>query len=217
MSDVAPPRGVSLGGFLLRHARPPDIPAKRGFASCYRWQNLPPIFPLSSPTLHPLNLFAEVSEFFSCILSSESSESFSCILYTESSEFWTTAFPARMVDRVRVSKNNDPSSIPPFLEPTDSPPGRAQEKPSGLIIPPAIPATSHQSMVLLISKHLRGYLRGNTLHSSEYRARLVGPNFFRSKGLHRAASRFRAFSNSSWPPLRLTLLANLVLHPVKAS
>ncbi len=46
----------------------------------------------------PLNLFAEVSEFFSCILSSESSESFSCILYTESSEFWTAAALARMVD-----------------------------------------------------------------------------------------------------------------------
>src|SRR6266704_471125 len=202
MSDVGPAKRRQSSWLPSSPRKTPRHPSKT------RLPFLPPVakppFPLSSPTLHPLNLFAEVSEFFSSIL------------YTESSEFWTTAFPARMVDRVRVSKNNDPSSIPPFLEPTDSPPGRAQEKPSGLIIPPAIPATSHQSMVLLISKHLRGYLRGNTLHSSEYRARLVGPNFFRSKGLHRAASRFRAFSNSSWPPLRLTLLANLVLHPVKA-
>ena len=218
MSDVAPPRGVSLGGFLLRHARPADIPAKRGFASCYRWQNLPPIFHLPSTTLHPLNLFAGFLSFFSCILPSESSESFSCILYTESSESWTTAFPARMVDRVRVSKNNDPSSIPPFLEPTDSPPGRVQEKPSGLINPPAIPATtSHKGTVLLISKHLRGYLRGNTLHSSECRASFFDLNSFHCNDLHCAPSRFRAFLSSCRPPLRHTPLATLVLHPIKAS
>src|SRR5260370_12063900 len=84
---------------------------------------------------------SEVSEFFSCILYTESSESFSCILYTEVSESWTaaslarmvhgvravrtqspasllkTAFPARMVDGVRVTKNHDSNASLPFLKP----------------------------------------------------------------------------------------------------
>ena len=63
------------------------------------------LFPLPSPISHP-----------SCILYTESSESFSCILYTEFSESWTAASLARMVDGVRVTKNND-SSLPGSLAP----------------------------------------------------------------------------------------------------
>src|SRR6266516_4163234 len=57
--------------------------------------NSPPLFHLPSSISHP-----------SCILCTESSESFSCVLYTECSESWTAASLARMVDRVRVTKNH---------------------------------------------------------------------------------------------------------------
>src|SRR6266567_6863767 len=97
-------------------------------------------------------------------------------------------------------------------------PRRVQETPTSLINPPALRATTtHESMVLLISKHLRGYLRGNTPYSSVYRAWLFRLNPFHSKGFHRAANRFRAFLNSHRSPLRHTPLAALVVHPVKAS
>src|SRR6266849_4732219 len=110
--------------------------------------NSPPLFPLPSSISHP-----------SCILCTESSESFSCILYTECSESSTAASLAPMLGDVRITKNNDSSSMPPFLEPTD-PPRRVQEIPTSLINPPDLrAATSHESMVLLISKHLRRYLR----------------------------------------------------------
>jgi hypothetical protein len=52
--------------------------------------------------------------------------------------------------------------MPPFLKPTDSR-WRVQQTPANPINLPALRATiSHKTMVLLISKHLRGYLRGNT-------------------------------------------------------
>ncbi len=162
-------------------------------------------------------LSSESSESFSCILSSESSESFSCILYTESSEFWTAAALVRMVDDMRVTRNNDSNAMLPIFKSMDSQ-WRVQETPTSLINPPALRATtSQESTVLFISKPLRGYLRGNTPYSSGCRAWLFALNPFHFKGFHRAASRFRAFLNSSRPPLRHTLLATLVVHTVKAS
>src|SRR6266566_7813046 len=89
----------------------------------------------------------------------------------------------------------------PILRSTDSP-RRVQGTPTNLINPPALRATtSQESMILLISKHLRGYFWGNTPYSSVYRAWLFGLNPFHSKGFHRAASRFRAFLNSPRSPL----------------
>jgi len=70
-------------------------------------------------------------------------------------------------------------------------------------------------MVLLISKHLRGYFWGNTPYSSVYRAWLFGLNPFHSKGFHLAANpSILEIARSS---LRHTLLAAFVVHPVKAS
>ncbi len=66
---------------------------------------------------------------------------------------------------------------------------RVQETPTSLINPPALRATtSQESTVLLISKPLRGCLRGNTPYSSGYRAWLFRLNPFHSKGFHRAES-----------------------------
>src|SRR6266581_2245582 len=122
--------------------------------------NPPPIFQLPSSIFHLLSSISHPS----CILFTECSESFSCIWYTESSESWTTASLARIVvgvktmiqTRCRLSLNRR------------APPAWAvQETPTSLISLPALRATtSHKSVVLLISKLLRGYLRGSTPHSS---------------------------------------------------
>ncbi len=72
--------------------------------------------PLFSLPSSPSQLVVEFSEFFSCMLSAEFSESFSCILFTEFSESWTAASLARIVDGVRVTKNNGPNAMLPILK-----------------------------------------------------------------------------------------------------
>src|SRR6266568_1576428 len=85
------------------------------------------------------------------------------------------------------------------------------------VIPSPSGTTSHESMVVLISKHLHGCFCGNTPYSSGCRAWLDGLNLFNSNGFHSAAIRFRALLDSSRPPFRHTLLPTLVVRPVKAS
>jgi len=160
--------------------------------------------------------FSEVSEFFSCILYTESSESFSCILFTEFSESWTAASLARMVDRVRATKNNGQTRCCLSLN-RRTPHDEFKKLRPVSLIPLLRTTTSHESMVLLISKHLCGCLPGNTPFLSGCQAWLVCLNPFHRKGFHHAASRFRPFLNSPWPSLRHTLLPTLAVHPVKAS
>ncbi len=119
---------------------------------------------------------------------------------------------------MRVTRNNDSNAILATPKSKDSP-RRVQETPTSLknSAPRIWAVASHESMVLSISKHLRGYLGGNAPYSTGCRAWLLGLNPFHSKGFHHAASRFRESLNSSWPPLRHTLLAALVVHPVKPS